>query len=814
MKKQQILLFLLSGFVFPLTSCGSAKTSSSVILSSSSSASSATSASSSESSLDLPLSKADKSSLAYLSSLDSLSGYKKTDWNAYWIWLSTSESNSYVAFRKNFSLSAKPQTAVAQIAAVDKYYLWVNGTLVVSDGGSKRGPTPFDTFYEDVDLAPYLIAGDNVIAVLVNYFGKSGNSLIDCGQGGFLFELDLGQEHLISDASWKACRLKEYKNDRLLRGAGPSLNTSIFLSEWNSYYSAKDRVGDYMASSYNDSAWNNASIVGKVGYEPYNDTYKNETPLIHFEAIKEAVDSDNVIGKKLTSASTLHFALPYNMQFSPYFELESDTADQLLTFYTDTRVIAGSNSFTDYYLAKEGAQSYELYPWRSGSVLTIEAPAGITFKKVGYRESYYASESKGRFASSDSSLDTLWEKAQRTLKICMRDNYMDCPERERSPYAGDGTNEIAETFYALDGNSYAMSKKTILTMLGWIKQDHVIQTRAPGTAGTKEIPMQNLAFMSAVYQYSLYSGEEESVRLFLPAAVNYLKLWGMESTGLVKSRPESADSTIWDWYDWGNFSDAYLLQNCWYYLAIDSLEKTSVLLGESSFDGTLSERKTSIKSAFVSSFKKEKGYASVEGSYDDRANALAVVSGLAAKEDYPLVSSILHTVEQASPYMEKYVLEALALMGEEEYAKTRMLKRYGDMIMDTSTTLWELWVKADGTPNHGWTGGPLTIMSRYFAGIAPVGLGYSSYTIAPVSFLDKIETTTVTPKGEIVFSLQKSGGTTTINLHTISAVGKLELPLALGSSLTVSGSSYTNEGVQAGRTILNLSGGDYVITLA
>ena len=105
-------------------------------------------------------------------------------------------------------------------------------------------------------------------------------------------------------------------------------------------------------------------------------------------------------------------------------------------------------------------------------------------------------------------------------------------------------------------------------------------------------------------------------------------------------------------------------------------------------------------------------------------------------------------------------------------------------------------------------------MSRYFAGIAPVGLGYSSYTIAPVSFLDKIETTTVTSKGEIVFSLQKSGGTTTINLHTISAAGKLELPLALGSSITVSGSSYTNEGVQDSRTILSLSGGDYVITLA
>ena len=81
--------------------------------------------------------------------------------------------------------------------------------------------------------------------------------------------------------------------------------------------------------------------------------------------------------------------------------------------------------------------------------------------------------------------------------------------------------------------------------------------------------------------------------------------------------------------------------------------------------------------------------------------------------------------------MEKYVLEALCLMGETAYSKERMLKRYQEMIQDEGSTLFELWHKDEGTVNHGWTGGPLTIMGRYYAGVYPVSrirnLRYSSF---------------------------------------------------------------------------------------
>ena len=130
----------------------------------------------------------DKSDLAYVSSLDK---YKKTDWSgAKWIWADRTTANSYVAFRKTFELDGAPKTAVADIAAESKYYLWVNGELVVYDGASKRGATLYDGFYEQVDLADYLVKGENTIVILVGYNGRSGNSSVDPGAAGLLFELN------------------------------------------------------------------------------------------------------------------------------------------------------------------------------------------------------------------------------------------------------------------------------------------------------------------------------------------------------------------------------------------------------------------------------------------------------------------------------------------------------------------------------------------------------------------------------------------------------------------------------------------------
>lgn len=741
----------------------------------------------------------DRSDLAYYTSLEE---YKKTDWNgAKWIWASTTSANSYVAFRKTFSLEKVPEEAVANIAAESKYYLWMNEELAVFDGASKRGATPYDGFYEQVDLADYLKQGENTLVILVSYNGRGGNSSVDPGKAGLLFEMQAGDVTVVSDSSFKANRLRAYRNQGLLGADWPNYSQSSMLAEWNVYYDARESVGDYTASDFDDSSWEGATVVCEAGAQPFNDTYLSVIPLMKFDKEYTFLESE-YIGQKLTQDTIITIDLPENMQFSPYFELTAESSGLRFTYYTNTLTSQGIDSFRDDYVTAGGAQTYESLPWRSGSQLIIQAPAGITFTKIGYRRSGYDSERSGSFVTENEDVNTLWEKAVNTLLICMRDTYMDCPERERSPYIGDAANQIGETFYSLDENSWAMTKKTILNIIGWTKTDNCIPLRSPSLA-TNENPVQTLNFLVSVYEYLLYTGDEDTVRLFYPVAVNYLKLWDLNDDGSIVYR----DGTFM-WVDWGDGADAQVLQNCWYYYALSSTQKLAKALGISSDESFFTERMTSVKAGFAK-FKKQGGYSSGTA-YDDRANAMAVVSGLAEEDMYDEILNVLTTTYGASPYMEKFVEEALCLMGEYEACLTRMLTRYQPMIDDKDSTLWELWEKDAGTINHGWTGGSLTVLSKYFGGISPESAGYGSYSIRLTDEFSSLSMSVVTPEGTLSYSIKRAeDGTVTISVEAIDAEGSLYIPASWGT-VAAGSATVTKDG---DFNVVALAKGSYTITV-
>ena len=62
----------------------------------------------------------------------------------------TDAPNQWIAFRKDVRLDAVPASAPARIAVDSKYWLWVNGRLVVFEGGLKRGPNPTDGWFDTV----------------------------------------------------------------------------------------------------------------------------------------------------------------------------------------------------------------------------------------------------------------------------------------------------------------------------------------------------------------------------------------------------------------------------------------------------------------------------------------------------------------------------------------------------------------------------------------------------------------------------------------------------------------------------------------
>ena len=751
----------------------------------------------------------DRSDLLYLSAIE---GYKKTDWTANWIWTENCAEDSYVAFRKTFTLEQAVPTATAFISAADKYVLWVNGELVVLDGSLKRGPTPYDSYYDTVELTN-LKQGENTIALLVAFNGRSGDGSIvpvlvdeegdEYTQAGLIFELDAGGTTICSDSSWKAARHTGYKN-RVTAGADyPGYSQSSMLAERNVYFDARDDLGDFMAEGYNDSEWEDATPVSKAGDLPFGDLYSAMIQPIRFQDIVDFSNSASYVGTPLTQDTTLVLDLPGNIQFTPYFELEAP-AGKKLTLYTDTYTDKQElPNFKDTYVTADGAQCYENYPWRSGSKLIIEAEAGVTFTRLGYRASGFNGEQVGSFTSSDPGLDQLWQESLNTLAICMRDTYMDCPERERGPYMGDASNEIDAALYSYDQGGLDLTKKAILACVAWTGADGAIPSRAPSVK-PQEIPNQSLIFMTSVYHYWLHSGDRETAEAYCNAFLNYLRLVEMEN-GLPVYRDGS-----WTWDDWGDRIDTRLLQTGIYYYALNVTKSLADDLGITEGTEFLAERMDSMRENWRAVYYTEEGFKSPDSKYvDDRANAMLALSGLAGEEDWPLITDVIMSTYQASPFIEKYVLEALCAMGRVDLALQRMRDRYAPMLKDEYDTLWETFDGETGTVNHGWTAAPLYILSKYAAGIRPTQAGFEAYEIAPGNELDSFHCTVWTPKGEITAELETAAAEKTLTVTAIDAAGTIIVPEGMGTDFIVSGGDYEIDG----NRISVAQAGKYVITI-
>ena len=664
----------------------------------------------------------------------------KTDWTANYIWDSSdgSEENVWMCFRKAVEISKTPETLTAFISADSKYWLYINGETVVFEGSVKRGPTDNDSYYDSVEIAPYLKPGRNVICALVWYWGKDKSySYTDSGKSGFIFEAG----SIITDKSWKVCRNTAYQKDNFIS------KPNYRLPESNIYYDARKEIGDWLSHDFDDSSWDYASEIGKGGSAPWGKLYPRGIPLLKDYGLKDYENSADYKNLKVKIRKKITLDIPYNAQCTPYLKIKAKAGKKIRIFTENTWLGAVS----DTYITKDGVQEFEALGWFNGEHITYDIPSGVEIIDLKYRETGYNTEFSGLFECDDENLNTLWQKSLRTLYVTMRDNFMDCPDRERAQWWGDVTNEMAMSMYALDTNSYLLYQKGAASMLGHIDGNtDILQTVVPIDDEMFELPVQQLAGICGFWTYYMYTGDRDFLSLVYEASVNYVNLWTIGSNHLVNHREGS-----WDWMDWGSFEDAAAIENAWYYYALSNIKNMAEVLGRDS--GDIELRMNEIKTGY-SSLWTEKGYKS-KGviAPDDRANALAVISGLADEDKFDTIASVLTNRKNASPYMEFYVLEALCRMDKYDLARQRMLKRYKLMIKEDYSTLWEGWTKLNGTLNHAWSGGPIVIMSKYFAGIRPLKAGYSEFIIKPeLTSTETVRCTVPSVKGYISVTEKKT----------------------------------------------------------
>ncbi|ACU63086.1 alpha-L-rhamnosidase-related protein [Chitinophaga pinensis] len=649
---------------------------------------------------------------------------------ANWIWTpNAGPANTWVAFRKKITLSSRPATALTKIAAENKYWLYMNNQLVVKDGGLSLRPDLVNTYYDEVDIAPYLQAGENTIAILVWYKGgQNGYSERAVGNGGLLF--DAGSV-VVSDDTWKCTVHPSFAATTQLILNGQDYKWIAFPVSYN----AANEPAGWNSVGFNDASWSAAVKKGVPPIGPWNSLVPRGIPFW-----KEAGLSNyqNTIPTSITANTTITGTVGTNIQLRPYLRVNAPAGVKV-------KIIVNRHYWQEY-ITKAGEQEFECLAWQNSSNHTVtyeftNVTGTIQILDLKYRETSYNADIIGQFNSSDVALNTLWTKSKNTSRVCMRDQYYDCPDRERGQWWGDVSEQILYSCYLYDTSVNKLTRKAFRELMSTQKANGSLYTTAPGTSF--HLPDQNLAAVAMIWKYYMYSGDRALLQEIYPQLKKYIQFCVncSNADGMLLLQ-----SDAWNWIDWGTnigalpVGSANTVFNALYISVLETAINTAGLLGQTTDVTYYQSLQTKVKNNFNNYFWKDALRAYVSGNVssavvDDRSNAWALLTGLANDQQKAGALSVLRSRNDAGPYQEMYIEEAL-FRYDPTAAITRMKNRFTPMINSWSSTLWEDFTEANSNAgyssnNHAWSAGPLYVMSAYMLGIRPTQPAYAEFIFAP-----------------------------------------------------------------------------------
>lgn len=210
-----------------------------------------------------------------------------------WIWHDREMiPDSYAAFRRTFVLDAVPQKPTLAIAADSEFSLFVNGKCLT---GSQFADFPTEKTSTTFDLSGQLVAGRNVIAVLVHYIGENFFRDVKGYPGLYLTLADGESTLLVSDEKFRAIPAPGYRS-----GWQQKLTLQLGFCTW---FDAREAGAlEWMNADFDDSNWSFAKSVDKdfarkVSPRPLPKLLENAPPpvvLVQQGVLRRTFSSDRV----------------------------------------------------------------------------------------------------------------------------------------------------------------------------------------------------------------------------------------------------------------------------------------------------------------------------------------------------------------------------------------------------------------------------------------------------------------------------------------------------------------------------------------
>jgi hypothetical protein len=707
----------------------------------------------------------------------------KNTWSANWITAPDAPAKTYGVyyFRKKISLTEKPDSFIVHVSADNRYILIINEKFV------SLGPARNDLFhwnFETVDIAPYLINGNNVITATVWNEGEYRPEGQISNRTGFLMQGNTSKEEVVNTStSWKCIKNNAYSP---LTGIG--YNT-YYVTGPGELVDMKKMPDGWTKNDFNDDAWPNAIKVGWRGATPKGVVDIADWMLVpstlppmelraqRFASVRKTngvtvPDGFPSAQKSVTIPANTHasFLLDQSFLTNAYPELDfskGKDAGISLTYAealfiekpdgpgktikkgnrndVEGKIIAGrkdsiiSNGKDDQYFS---TLNWRTFRYVEIKITTKDEP--LVINDIYSLFTGYPFQLNATFDAQDKTLDKIFEVGWRTARSCAWETYMDCPYYEQLQYIGDSRIQALVSLY--NSGDDRLVRNAITQMDNSRMAEGITLSRHPSFS-PQQIPTFSLWYIGMVNDYWMYRGDSAFIKD---------KLQGVRDVLWFFSKYQNAEGSLrnvpyWVYTDWvenkttwnggvgpigSDGSSALLdLQLLWALQIASKLESELGIPGMASlYQQKALQLQQTIQRNYWNANKKLYADTKNKNIYSQHANTLAIltntIKGAAATE---LAKRIIadNSLAPASIYFKYYLHMALTKAGlGNDYLK--WLDKWKENI-EMGLTTWAEISEIDNARSdcHAWGSSPNIEFFRTVLGIDTDAPGFKKVKIEP-----------------------------------------------------------------------------------
>ena len=705
-------------------------------------------------------------------------------------------------FRRTFTLNSIPNELRVQVSADNRYQLFVNGRRV-SYGPAKGDLQTYK--YDELDIAPMLQAGENVIAALVFNGGEDKPLALVTYQTAFLLRTADGRyDSLNTDARWKC-----YQNPAYDQITYEELNTRAWVRGFYACGGGDELFAEkypwgWANLAYDDTDWIAAELLTFEGQAPWNlvprtiafmDTTHQrpgsirraiglETPAPPF------VPNGSLTVPANTSAMIIYDFDVFTMGY-PELTLSGGDGSQVKLKYAEALYekpdlkahrdsVDGKTMYGvfDIYHADGGADRVFRPLWKRAfrylalDIQTADQP--LTINSLTNEYSGYPYSEMSTFESDSPDLNAIFRMCLQTLRMCSGETYYDTPYYEQLSYGGD--NRPIGALSAYNTTDDRLFREVMRLYPQSVNSETKLFKAAYPSRFTFDMGTWSLAWVQSLGDYYLLRGDSAWVKPFvsdIEGVLTYYERSIDESLHLLGSLDQR---NFIDWsIHYGSVPQRQpkevithsAMMTLYYVHTLDVAAELYQALGEAKKATHWKALADTLRRAvYEHCWNKEKQLVAdypAQDSFSQQTNILAILTDVLPEAEQPALLERVFTYEQfdemASSYFQFFLFKALEKVGYED----RFLDQLGfwQMFLERgSTTAGETgFASHDRSDCHAWSAHPAYYLLRTVAGIKPQGVGFEEVLIAPhLGDLQQVSVSMPHPRGRIEVEYEVKDG--------------------------------------------------------